>query len=320
MMLIHLFLSRYRFWRTTFFLTWGGAVFMSGWIIRTLSSQDLTNLNLYIAQTVLVLAGPPIYAAAEYNILARLMHYLPMHAPLHPSRLVVLFIYIGAAVEALTAAGARRLAESELGTPRYVSGGTLISISLVLQGVLECFYISMVVLLHRRCKRAHMLAPNVRSVFIMLYGTSTLILLRCIFRAVEAFSKYTGNCESHHCGTVTNNEWYLYVFEAAPMVVYTCWLNIVHPGKFLPAERKRYLDPDGSTERVGPGWIDRRPTWITFIDLFDVAGAIQGRPEDTKFWLRPEEWPACEDGSFALGAGSNRRKKNQGGESKGLMA
>ncbi|KAI9749548.1 MAG: hypothetical protein M4579_006833, partial [Chaenotheca gracillima] len=307
---------RYRTWTITFFLIWGGAVFTSGWIMRALSSQDLTNVNFYISQTVLVLAGPPIYAAAEYNILSRLLHYLPMHSPLHPSRVIILFIYVGAAVEALTAAGASKMATNVPGSPKYISGGTLISISLVLQGVLECFFASLVVMIHLRCKRANMLASNVRSVFIMLYGTSALILLRCIFRAAESFSKYKSGCDSENCSSVTNNEWYLYVFEAAPMVVYTFWINIIHPGRFLPKQSQRYLDPDGSTERVGPGWIDRRPTWLTFVDLFDVAGAIEGRSADTKFWLRPEEWPACEDGSFALRTASNRKKHSGVGQSK----
>lgn len=304
-MRIELSCSRYRYWGIMFFLVWGGAVFASGWIMRAVSAQDLTKLNLYIAQTVLVLAGPPIYAAAEYNILARLMHYLPMHAPLHPGRVFYLFIYIGAAVEALTAVGAIRISQNRPGSSRYTSGGRFISISLVLQGVVECFFISIVAHLHIRCKRTNMLAPNVRTVFIMLYGTATLILLRCIFRAVESFGKYKDGCKSINCGTVADHEWYLYAFEAAPMVIYTCWLNVVHPGRFLPAEHKRYLDPDGQTERLGPGWIDRRPAWITFIDLFDVAGAISGRADDAKFWLRPEDWPLSE-GSFALGTGSNR--------------
>jgi len=74
----------------------------------------------------------PIYAAAEYNILGRLMHYLPMHASLNPSRVVYLFIGLGIAVESLTAAGAARRASSHVGTSRYSSGGVLISVALVL--------------------------------------------------------------------------------------------------------------------------------------------------------------------------------------------
>ncbi|KAI9775218.1 MAG: hypothetical protein M1835_005887 [Candelina submexicana] len=306
---LHIFQNfRYRFWRITFFLIWGGLVFTSGWILRAISAQHPENLNLYISQTVLILAGPPIYAAAEYNILSRLMNYLPMHAALNPNRVVLLFIYIGAAVESLTAAGASKTATNPPGTSKHVSGGTLISVSLVLQGVLELFFIRFVWDLHRRCKRTEMLAPNIRSVFIMLYGTSCLILLRCIFRAAESFSKYRKNCNSLNCGNVTNNEWYLYVFEAAPMVVYTVWLNIIHPGRFLPANPKRYLDPDGQTELEGPGWIDNRPTWLTFVDLFDVRGAMKGRDPEAEFWKRPEQLRRCEDGSFALGTASNRRR------------
>ena len=268
---------------------------MTGWIMRAVSSRDLENIPIFIAQTVLILAGPPIYAAAEYNILGRLMHYLPMHAPLNPSRVVYLFVYMGAAVEGLTAAGATLMASGTIGTSNFLTGGVLISVALVLQGVVECFFLSMVALLHHRCVRGRMLAPNVRMLCIMLYGTSSLVLLRCIFRAVQALSMYTGKCGQYYCGASTKDEWYLYVFEAAPMVLYTYWLNIVHPGRYLPVEHKRYLDPDGKTERIGPGWIDERPKALTFIDLFDVKSAFRGRSEFTSFWQRPEEWPAYPD-------------------------
>lgn len=267
--------------------------------MRAVSTRDLENIPPFIAQTVLILAGPPIYAAAEYNILGRLMHYLPMHAPLNPSRVVYLFIYMGAGVEGLTAAVATLMASggsSSVGSSNFMTGGVLISVALVLQGVVECFFLSMVALLHYRCVRSRMLAPNVRMLCIMLYGTSSLVLLRCIFRVVQAFSMYAGNCgQYYYCGASSKDEWYLYVFEAAPMALYTYWLNVVHPGRYLPVEHERYLDPDGKTERIGPGWIDERSKALTFIDLFDVKSAFRGRSESSKFWLRPEEWPACLD-------------------------
>ena len=77
-----------------------------------------------------MLGGPPIYAAAEYNILGRLMNYLPMHAPFHPNRVVIVFIYLGALVESLTAAGAAMMAGSQgKDVQKYELGGRLISIS-----------------------------------------------------------------------------------------------------------------------------------------------------------------------------------------------
>ena len=61
---------------------------MAGWIVRSFSVNRTTNLALFTVQYLLIYLGPPIYSAAEYNILGRLMHYLPMHAPFHPGRVV----------------------------------------------------------------------------------------------------------------------------------------------------------------------------------------------------------------------------------------
>jgi hypothetical protein len=256
---------------------------------------------MYIAQTILIYAGPPVYAAAEYNVLGRLMQYLPMHSPMHPSRVLYFFIYLGALVEGLTGAGAGKLSGSKPGSSQYLSGGNLIAASIVLQGAVECIFMSMVALVHYRCAKSGMLAKNVKIVCMTLYGTSTLILLRCIFRAVEAFTSYTATCNGV-CNSVARNEWYLYAFEAAPMVLYTYWLNFIHPGRFIPVDKNIYLDYDGKTERMGPGWVDDRPAWQTFVDPFNVKKDRRGRGE---FWLRPQENAICH-GSFALGSASNR--------------
>jgi hypothetical protein len=274
-------------------MAWGGAVFMTGWIIRCISSYQPANLGLYSAQYVLILCGPPIYSAAEYNILGRLMHYLPMHTPLNPSRVVYFFIYLGAAVEGLTAAGAARASVARDDKEKLRSGQNLVVIALVLQAVIESLFMSMVGLMHYRCARSNMVTKKVRNVCIMLYGTSALILLRCICRAVEGFTIKNAigstNCEGT-CDTVLRHEWYLYAFEAAPMVLYTYWLNLMHPGRLLPRKRNCYLDFN-KVERFGPGWIDKRSTWVTFVDLFDVRGTGH-----EKFWLRPDDWPVA-DGS-----------------------
>lgn len=288
---------------------WGGAVFTAGWIMRTISSYYPHNLNLYIAQNCLILGGPPIYAAAEYNILGRMMHYLPMHAPLHPGRVVIFFVYVGAVVESLTAAGASMLASSkgdDLAT--YRRAGTLISISLLLQAVVEVLFLSFVVLIHRRCVKARMFTRNVRTLCIMLYGTATLVLIRCIARAIEAFSTETitnpAACTSL-CKYIIYHEWYLYVFEAVPMVLYAYWLNIIHPGRFLPREKQRYLDIDAKTERLGPGWIDSRSRLRTYADPFDFSGQLKGKPSHAKFWENYDQYTAMTDGSFALGTATN---------------
>ncbi|EXJ88203.1 hypothetical protein A1O1_05133 [Capronia coronata CBS 617.96] len=305
-LLLYVFQNLY--WRVMYFMCWGGAVFTTGWILRAVSTYHPTHLGLYVGQAVCIYGGPPIYSAAEYNILGRLLHYLPMHAPLNPNRVLYFFLYLGVLVEALTAAGAARIAAARGDLAVYKSGGTLISIGLVLQAVLECLFMAIVAWLHRRCRRSGMLAPNVRSLCIMLYGTSTLILLRCIYRAVEAFATFNSltSC-SHLCRALLLHDWYIYAFEAAPMVMYTYWLNIIHPGRLLPAQSNRYLDLDGKTERRGPGWTEKRATWWTFLDPFDLRGRARGQPQHEEFWLHPQSWPVCEDGSYAQRTGTKSR-------------
>jgi hypothetical protein len=44
------------------------------------------------------------------------------------------------------------------------------------------------------------------------------------------------------------------------------------------------------TERRGPGWVDTRSRWETFVDPFDLVGTIKGHQNHEKFWLEPEKW------------------------------
>lgn len=238
------------------------------------------------------------------------MNYLPEHAVLHPNRVLIFFVYIGALVEAVTAAGASKSASAGLDLSEIRSGGTLIAVGLVLQAAVEACVILIVAILHSRCKRAKMLSPNVRILCITLYGTSTLVLLRCIFRAVQAFDRFASlGCRARDdCSPILSGEWYLYAFELGPMLVFTWWLNLLHPGRQFPREKNRYLDLDGRTERMGPGWVDRRSRWKTFADPFDLAGVLKGEPSHEKYWLRAEDWPVCRD-SFAAGTASNTRGK-----------
>lgn len=275
---------------------------MIGWILRAVSARDPSHLAIYIAETVFIYSGPPIYAAAEYNILGRLLHYLPMHSPLNPNMVKYTFIYLGALVEALTAAGAAQLATSDPQSDKFQNAGRLLAVAVVLQGAIEIVYVSLVALVHYRTIRSGMAARNVTIIFCTLYGCSFLVLLRCVFRAIETFNMYGDDCV--YCGSITRQEWYLYALEAAPMVLYTYWLNLIHPGRFLPADTKRYLDTDGKTERLGPGWIDGRPWAIKLLDPFNWGRDRRARGKNTEFWLSPDRWQACEE-SFALRTASN---------------
>jgi hypothetical protein len=152
-----------------------------------------------------------------------------------------------------------------------------------------------------------MLTPNVRALCLMLYGTASLVFIRCIARTIDSFA--TETLDPDHCNAtcrfLITHEWYIMVFEAVPMAIYTIWLNIMHPSKYLPRTKTRFLDLDGKTERLGPGWQDRRSTWETFLDPLDMINTWRGQPSHEKFWLRADLHPITSDGSFATGTASN---------------
>lgn len=68
--------------------------------------------------------------------------------------------------------------------------------------------------------------------------------------------------------------------------------NIIHPMMILPNSNKVYLATDGCTERMGPGWMDKRNFLVTLLDPFDVVGLLKKKDKAAvKFWEREEDFP-----------------------------
>jgi len=172
---------------------------------------------------------------------------------------------------------------------RVKLGGTLVAIAVVLQAIAQIGFASTVAAVHTRVSKAKMLTKGLRTVFIMLYGTSTLVVIRCIYRAIEKFTLrdvyFSLRCEGL-CLQVLQRECYLYAFDAAPMVLYTIWINIIHPGRFLPHDKNIFLDYD-KIERVGPE--HQRPK-IRWMSLLDMGLTKTGDAPKDKYWERPQEW------------------------------
>lgn len=289
----------YKWKKFGFVMTWATTVWIAGFVCRTISVYDVQNVGMFIAQFVLVILGPPLYAAAEYFILGRLMAYLPYHAPLHPGRVVSTFAMLSVVVEALTANGAANSAGSGR-TPEQVKAGlTCLKAALILQCVIEIGFFSLVALVEHRCRKSGNFPRRIRPVFYVLYTTSLMVLVRCIVRAIEGFEmsacSTNGNDDEHYCGAVSTHEAFLWVFEIANITLFVIALAVFHPGKYLPRSSKIFLDPkDGTTERLGPGFskgADKRPLLATILDPFNLWSMVTNRKqEQDRFWLN--DYPA----------------------------
>lgn len=206
---------------------------------------------------------------------------------MHPGRVISTFVGLDAVIGALTANGAAIASDPTNSASRLRSGRDQFRASILLQLVCFIAFIGLEITFHRRCLKAkNIVTPRLRSVFILLYVSSGLILVRNIYRVIEVFEGLDGYIGSH--------EAFFYVFDGALMLINTVMFNIMHPMMFLPNSLKVYLATDGCSERMGPGWMDKRNFFLTLIDPFDVVGLIKGKDKKEKFWEREEEFPIVE--------------------------
>ena len=120
-------------------MIWASAVWIAGFVCREISIFNQTNVGLFIAQYVMIFAGPPLFATAETFILGRLLAYLPYHTPVHPGRILWVFMWLNAAVEALAISGASAAANSNAIASARASAIARVKASLILQGNIFLF-------------------------------------------------------------------------------------------------------------------------------------------------------------------------------------
>ncbi len=281
-------IARYGFKRYTYIMTSTSLVWAAGFSCRMASIYHDQNVDIFVAQYVLLFLGPPLFAGAEYFIFGRVLAYVPYHTPIHPGRVLSTFIIVDAIVEILAINGASAMASAKTVTDRN-SGLVRMEVALILQSILEVTFLSGVNLIERRCRRGKKFPRNLRIVCYVLYVTSAMMLVRCIYRIVEGFEVMNCPIDVPNCGVVDRYEWWFYVFEVANIFLFVLLLTIFPPGKYLPSSDKVYLDPVDGTERVGPGFAnaDKRPLWKTVIDPFNINSVLTGKGlVEDKFWER----------------------------------
>ncbi|PNS13837.1 hypothetical protein CAC42_1328 [Sphaceloma murrayae] len=285
---------RYKWQRFGSIMTWASTVWVAAFVCRAISVRQVQNVGLFIAQYVLVLAGPPLYASAESFILGRILAYLPYHAPIHPGRVLSTFFTMSVIIEVLVNTGASNsTGRSDPTDANQVAVGVACyKAGLILQCLLETGFLSLTAFVHRRAHRSGTLTKNIRTMVYMLYLTSSIILLRTIVRAIEGFEK--SKCRPSpdnpvgYCGYLSTHEWVLWVLECAGVTLFVCFLTWYTPGAYLPRSHRIFLDPrDGRTERLGPGFsvVAKRPLLITIVDPFNLYGLVTGHEQEmTPFW------------------------------------
>ncbi|KAM7197170.1 hypothetical protein V8F20_006719 [Naviculisporaceae sp. PSN 640] len=278
----------YQSWRLTGLYVFCAMLFTAGFIVREMGAFDYSHLIKFIVTICLVYAAPPLYELANYNILGRILYYVPYHSPIHPGRVITTLGFISAVVEALNGNGASYSSNLSLPKDKQEMGKNLIKASLLIQIVVIALFLLLAGIFHRRCQRSGLLNDKLRGALYTLYASQGLLIIRTIFRIVEYFSladlHYGFGQDPMTLSPLIRYEWFFYFFEATLMFVNQVLMNVRHPRKYLPKSTKTYLKRDGVTEVMGPGHKDTRPFLQTVFDPFDVIGIIQGKDKQKRFW------------------------------------
>lgn len=201
---------------------------------------------------------------------------MPYCAPLHPGRVLTTFGALSSLVEIFNAIGVSYLANTSLPEKITKLGDALMKTGLILQVVVIFLFLLCAGIFHYRCAKAGVIKNRkLWTPIQIMYISTVLVLIRTIYRTVEyfGFDRYDTKQTGSGYSPIVRYEWFFYVFEAALMFTNSSMWAVFHPRRYLPVNKRIYLERDGVTEVEGPGWKDERPNWMSFVDPFGCLDA-----------------------------------------------
>ena len=199
-----------------------------GYIGRTYSGSQNPSFTLgpYVIQAVFLLIAPALFAASIYMELGKLSDLVDAHQYLVlPRRWITRTFVCGDVICFLLQAGGASLMASDNTSTRNV-GTDVVVAGLFVQIIFFGGFVVTSLIFHLRLRRNPTpeapAAPYARHLF-ALYASSILIFARSIVRVVEFVQGFSGYVISH--------EVFLYVFDAAPMLLTMVVMNWIHPSE-----------------------------------------------------------------------------------------
>lgn len=249
------------------------AVEIAGYGARAVAEDKTDQLGPYVAQSILLLVAPALYAASIYMALGRLMRSVQAERhSLVPVRWLTRAFVAGDVLSFLIQSTGGGLMGS--GNFDQKTAQNIVLGGLIVQIVMFGLFAVTTVVFDARIRRWPTAASlrrggrRWRRTMKMLYATTALILVRSVVRVVE-YVLGRG-------GYLLRNEWTLYVFDATPMLAVTLLYASMYPAD-LTAENTKPPSPvsghqdmelaDGS--RTGGGDTEKRD---------DPSFAVPARP------------------------------------------
>ncbi|VUC25079.1 unnamed protein product [Clonostachys rosea] len=234
----------------------GGLFEVIGYAGRCVSSKESPNWTLgpYIIQAILLLVAPALFAATIYMELGRIMTLVRGEDRALIRKAWLTKAFVGGDILSFFLQGGGGGYQASGTLDALKTGSDIIIAGLFVQLLFFGVFLVASILFHRsiiRIPTGHSANPNVpwKRHLKVLYITGTLIMVRSIFRAVEYLQGFNGYLLRH--------EAYLYVFDAALMLLVMLIFNFIHPGEIATAIGYDQAKSDGEVELIGHGRHER---------------------------------------------------------------
>jgi hypothetical protein len=207
-----------------------------GYAARYLSAKKPDSLPLYVAQVLLILLPPSLYAATIYMIYGRIVIFVnaPAASVISPRIVTKLFVTGDVISFLIQAAGGAMTAQAdhqELGKKVVLTG-------LFCQLLFFGFFLIIAIIFDQRMAKSSMRYSipkygkhSWRSLLRLLFVAAAIIIARCCYRIVSFASGPKGALMSH--------EVWMYVGDSAPMFVVQTMFLFIHAGDVFPRNGAR---------------------------------------------------------------------------------
>jgi len=224
-------------------------VMTAGYGFRYLAAKDTASLMKYIGQSLCLLLPPSLYAATIYMIYGRIVLFVnnPSASVIRPTRVTKIFVGGDVLAFLMQSSGGGMMAQAGNET----MGKNIMLGGLFVQLLFFGFFlvISIIFWFRMRSSAARHTVPmygnhSWHGLLMLTIGGAIIIILRCFYRIIESAQGHSGYLISH--------EVYLYLFDAAPMLIVQAAFNVIHAGDVFPRGfRMEKLEATISSEEIG---------------------------------------------------------------------
>ncbi|EAW11682.1 RTA1 domain-containing protein [Aspergillus clavatus NRRL 1] len=206
-----------------------------GFVVRVLSTRDQQNSTLALITQLFILLSPLWVNAFDYMVLARMIHFFVPEKTIgifKPSLLATIFVFLDLGSFIIQLIGGS-MAGPGVSHDQQMNGIHIYMGGIGIQEFFIILFLLIAIQFHRRMlhldRIGQLVGPKTqwRGLLYALYCSLLFITVRIIYRLVEFSS---GNDASN---PIPYHEWYVYAFDAVPMLFAIAVWNLVHPGKVL---------------------------------------------------------------------------------------